>query len=91
MNVQLAFGKTGLPAEIPDGNLMKVLTLRTVEPLPDLEEKLASALRHPIGCQDLRTIAAGKRRAVIVISDITRPVPNTTILPPILSALRDAG
>ena len=91
MNVQLAFGKTGLPVEIPDGNLMKVLTLRTVEPLTDLEQNLSSALRHPIGCQDLRTIAAGKRRAVIVISDITRPVPNTIILPPILSALRDAG
>jgi nickel-dependent lactate racemase len=36
-------------------------------------------------------MASGRRDACVVISDITRPVPNKVILPPLLAALEEAG
>ncbi|MBZ0257183.1 nickel-dependent lactate racemase, partial [bacterium] len=39
----------------------------------------------------LSEIAKGRESAVIVISDITRPVPNKVILPPLLETLEAAG
>jgi nickel-dependent lactate racemase len=39
----------------------------------------------------LREIATGKKSACIVINDVTRPVPNKLLLPPILDELLAAG
>ena len=48
-------------------------------------------LEEPIGCQSLRKLAQGRKDACILICDITRPVPNQTILGPTLRVLREAG
>jgi lactate racemase len=50
-----------------------------------------NALTLPIGTPPLLEIAHGRKNAVVVISDITRPVPNPVILPPILRTLEAAG
>jgi nickel-dependent lactate racemase len=49
------------------------------------------ALKAPLGTPPLKVLAQGRRDACIVISDVTRPVPNKIILPPILQALVEAG
>jgi len=54
---------------------------------PDIEQ----ALQHPIASAPLAQLAQGKRSACIVISDITRPVPNKLLLPPMLKTLEEAG
>lgn len=54
-------------------------------------DEITTALEQPIGTAPLRQLAAGKRSACIVISDITRPVPNKLLLPPVLHTLEDAG
>jgi len=48
-------------------------------------------LEEPVGAPALRSMARGRRDAVVVISDITRPVPNPRILPPLLATLEEAG
>jgi nickel-dependent lactate racemase len=62
-----------------------------VPPLPDPAGELRAALAAPIGAPPLETLARGRRDAVIVVSDRTRPVPNALLLPPILDALRRGG
>lgn len=52
------------------------------------EQIIAGAMANPIGSRPLEELARGKKRAVIIISDHTRPVPSRLILPPMLEALR---
>ena len=91
MNIPLAFGRTGLTVNVPDRNLLKILTMQAAVAIEDPERKLRDALATPVGSDPLKTIARGKRDAVIVICDITRPVPNTLILPPLLEILGESG
>src|SRR5215212_1823678 len=79
MKVTLDYGRTGLDVTLPDD--------RTVGPERVLEE----ALRKPVGTPPLAELARGKKSACILICDITRPVPNKLILPPLLKTLEAAG
>ncbi len=91
MRVRFDYGKTGLEADLPDANLIGVLGLTPAEPLPDANAAIATALDYPHGTASLSELAKGRADACIVICDITRPVPNTLLLPPILHTLEQAG
>ena len=87
----MAYHKQGLEVELPDRNVKAVLSKPAVAPLQKVEEVLADALESPIASRPLCEIARGKRDAVIVVSDVTRPVPNEVLLPPIIKTLIEAG
>jgi len=89
MKVTMDYGRDGLDIEVPDHAL--VLQMSNTPALSDLDQKLEEALAHPIGALALRQLARGRSDACIVISDITRPVPNAKILPPILRILEEEG
>jgi nickel-dependent lactate racemase len=92
MQVRLKYGSEGLDLEFPrTPNFQGVLTPREAPVLADAPGSVAAALAAPIGSPPLRQLAQGKQDAVIVISDITRPVPNSLLLPPILAELEAAG
>jgi len=91
MRVRLDYGKSGLYAELPDENLVGVLGLNSMPALPDPEQAIAAALADPIGTRPLAELARGRRDVCIVICDITRPVPNPVLLPPVLRILQEAG
>ncbi len=93
MRVELAYGRGLLPVEIPEQACGEVSILEKAEvtPLADPDHALRTALEAPIEARPLRALARGRRDAVIVISDRTRPVPNALLLPPILDALREGG
>ena len=87
----LDYGRTGLDVELPAERVVGPLAIRDVPPLPDPEGAVAAALESPIGTPALRQIAQGRKDACILICDITRPVPNQTILRPMLEVLHEAG
>jgi nickel-dependent lactate racemase len=91
MRINLAYGRNGLDAEVPDRNLRKVLVPSEPEPIDDPEAFLLRALEHPIGAPPLSVLARDAKSACIVISDITRPVPNKVLLPPLLQTLDACG
>ena len=91
MHLHLAYGRTGLHVDLPDDANVHVLRTREKPALADPDAAVRDAIASPIGCPPLREIARGRSTAAITISDITRPVPNATILAPILDALNDAG
>lgn len=91
MRVKLAFGKSGLEIELPDGPSWRVLQLRQEVPLPDIPGALAQALDDPIGTPSLLDLAKGRSSAAIAVCDITRPAPNAVTLPPLLERLHAAG
>ncbi len=91
MKVTLDYGRTGLPIELPDERVVGPLAIRPSSPLADPEGIVARALAEPIGTPPLAQVARGRRNACILICDITRPVPNRLILPPLLRTLEEQG
>jgi lactate racemase len=78
-----------LGVDVPDS--ATVLTPATVEFLPDEAAAVLTSLREPLAGPPLRERVVTGQRVVIVVSDITRPVPNRTLLPPVLAELTAAG
>src|SRR5262245_10818508 len=92
MKITLDYGKTGLDVTLPDDRLLAPpLAIRPANPLPDPAGALEAALAKPIGAKPLSELANGKKTACVVVCDITRPVPNTLILPAVLRTLEAAG
>src|SRR5579875_234144 len=83
MRIQLDYGRTGLEINLPDERVVGPLAIRPAPPLADPEQ--------PIGTSPLAEIARGRKNACILICDITRPVPNRLILPPMLRILEQQG
>lgn len=89
MRLSLLYGQQTVGLEVPDR--VRVLDM---EPLPGLREpeaEVARSLENPVRSRPLAEVAAGRQSACVVISDITRPVPNPTLLAPILRTLEQSG
>jgi len=91
MRVQLEYGRSGLEVELPDDRVVRSLAYKNAVPLADPQAVLARVLDRPIGSPPLAELARKRKSACIVICDITRPVPNQLMLPPILERLEQSG
>ena len=91
MRIHLSYDRDGLDIGVPDAYSPTVLHMQSAPGLPDPPRSLRDALTQPIGTPPLRELARGRRTACIVISDITRPVPNRLILPALLGDIEEAG
>ena len=91
MKVEMRYGTGTLPMEIPEANVAGVLEIAESVPLPDENGAVREAIARPIASPPLAELAGGRESACIVISDITRPVPNKVILPPLLEVLEASG
>ena len=89
MKVHLAYGEHGLEVELPES--AEVLAPKQVAGLADPGRAVAEAIERPLGAPPLRELVSAGKSVVIVVSDITRPVPNRVMLPPILDALHASG
>ncbi len=86
MQVDLAYGRTGLRVTLPDDGV------DVVEPVdrpgaPDSAAALREALRNPLGTAPLHRLADATDTVAIVFCDITRPAPNHLMIPAILAEL----
>src|SRR5262245_32556261 len=92
MQITLDYGKTGLPITLPDDRLIAPpLAIKPASPLANSAAVLDAALANPIGTKPLGELAKGKKTACVVVCDITRPVPNSFLLPPVLRTIEAAG
>ena len=80
MQIQLPYGRTTIPFDAPSDRIISS-RLSSRKPLAAGETLVQEAMRHPIGSATLAELAVGKKNAVIIISDHTRPVPSRDILP----------
>jgi nickel-dependent lactate racemase len=91
MEIPLRYGRSHLRVRLPEDRVAGVLRMRPLAPLADPEGETRRALLNPIGTPPLKEIARGKKRAVIALCDVTRPVPNPLLLRPLLETLHEAG
>lgn len=88
MRVKIPYGKTELEFE---HNNIREIAVSHIEELKSTEEEgeiVRQAMGHPIGSGSLASLSRGKKTAVIIISDHTRPVPSRYIIPYMLEELR---
>jgi nickel-dependent lactate racemase len=89
MDVLLAYGERGLAVEIDQRIDCTLIVPRGERGLDEeaARAELGRALRAPIGAPPLRELGARARRAAVVFSDLTRPMPNRLVLPVVLEEL----
>ncbi len=86
-----AFGKHGIRLSLPEEYQYELVESRTAAALLNPVQALNHALDNPIAGPPLSVLAQGKKTAAIAVCDITRPAPNSTTLPPLLSRLHQSG
>ena len=91
MKINLPYGKKALPLEVPDTNLLDVLSPKEIIPHERADFIIKHALEKPMGTNRLSDIASRGDRVAIVVDDYTRPCPNEKMLLPVLEELKVAG
>jgi lactate racemase len=89
MRVELAYGTAGLTVEVPDD--AEVVLPHDAPGLGDEAGAVTRALRQPLAGSPLAGLVNASTRVAVVFPDLTRPMPNRTVLPPLLAELARAG
>jgi len=87
---RVAFGKKNLSLEIPDERVAGVLAPKSVRETADVGRAVSRSLSRPVASPPLAELLRGKRTALIITVDNTRPSP-TAMLRPILDVCRRQG
>jgi lactate racemase len=89
VRVELAYGRHGTSVDVPDS--AEVVVPRDEPGLGDEEGAITDALRRPLSGPSLAVLVAEAGRVAVVFPDLTRPMPNRTVLPPLLAELARCG
>ena len=91
MVLEFGYGKGVQRVDVPDRNLMAVLTANEMEHERRGAAAVDYALEHPIGSPRLREIARPGQKVAVITSDISRPLPSYDVLPGVVRELNEAG
>jgi len=95
MKVQLPqllwYGNTTLEIDLPDDWDVEFCPMRGAQRPPLTLAQMEAAIFDPIDSPPIRRIARGKRSAVIVFDDMTRPTQTYELAPIVLKELEAAG
>ena len=86
MKINLAYGQSVLPVELPDGRTTVIEPAHTPG-LSDEHAAVLAALTAPIAAAPLRRQIAPHERVCILFTDITRATPNHRLIPWLLDHL----
>lgn len=87
----LKYMNSSVTVEVPDKNLVAALIPEDLPCVSDPVQEVKDALKNPIDSLPLKELAKGKKKVVILASDITRPSPSHILVPPVVDELREAG
>ncbi len=83
------YGDIELTLDFPSGWEVEVLGPKDAPALSD--SQIEQAFAEPIGTQRISELATGKKSAVIVVDDLSRPTPAAEVIPFLLRELTIAG
>ncbi len=87
----LWYDEQELEIEFPDGWSVTLCEMAGEHRSPLTPAQIAGCFESPVGCAPLRELARGKRSAVILFDDITRPTRTRDLATMVLSELAHAG
>jgi nickel-dependent lactate racemase len=88
---RLWYDNTTLDIELPDDWDVEYCPMRGADRPALAAAQMAEVVRKPIGTPGLRELARGKKRAVILFDDMTRPTRVFEIAPILLQELLEGG
>lgn len=93
MIVEFLYGKEKLNLDVPDDSIIYQSGIRLSEDHKNESQLIFEGLQQPIGSEPLANLIQKRRtgKVVIVVSDITRPLPYKKIIPLILENLLNNG
>jgi len=87
MKIELAYGKTGLEIDLPEGQTIDIIEPKFETGLKDQIEGVRQGLKSPVGTAPLAEIVRSTDRVGIVFSDITRATPYEVLLPALFAEM----
>jgi len=88
--IKIPYGQQNIKWKPPEGFSVEMIYPKDAPGIPDQIGEVVRALEEPINSKKLEDFS-GIKTVAIVISDLTRPVPNKIILPPIINKLEKMG
>jgi len=89
--IKIPFGEKEIDINIDEKNLVGILEPNIVPAITNPQKVIKETLMKPINSSPLSEAVKGKKKVLIVITDITRPCPNDILLPPIVKELENGG
>ena len=89
MEVAVAYGRSGALVRVPDD--ATVVGPTELPGLADEAGAVVAALRAPVAGPPIGELVGARDQVVVVFPDLTRPMPNRTVLPPLLAELERLG
>src|SRR4030043_186945 len=84
-------GKKMIDLNIPDGVSVEWVQSHGMAPVPDVKSAVEDALHHPIHSAQLRDLVKPGQTVALIVTDITRQLPEETIVPLLLEELKQGG
>jgi len=91
MKSELLYGRGSVTIDLPHEIEITTVHKNPMVPLEDDQQAIMHALENPVESPLLSEIGGADKTACILICDITRPVPNGKLLPPLIDALTASG
>lgn len=91
MRLEFGYDNSVQTVDVPEKNVIKVLMSNDMVHERRGAEAVRYALENPVGSSKLCELAKPGKKAVIVTSDISRPLPSYDILPSVLDELNKGG
>jgi nickel-dependent lactate racemase len=88
---QIPCGKKSIPIQIPDTIPVQLVESRKIAPVPDVKRAVEESLSRPIGTLPLRELVKPNQKVALVVTDITRQLPEEMILPLLVRELEAGG
>nr|MDO8098270.1 nickel-dependent lactate racemase [Candidatus Njordarchaeota archaeon] len=91
-NLSIPYGDSRISFTLPRGwHLLSILLPQDPEPEKDLGTTLTRGLKSPLGCPEIKQLAARSKGVVIITDDKARPTPAGKLTSLILEELAKAG
>lgn len=88
---EIPCGKKMLRLEVPDGIEVRYVKSKEKVPVSDVSKAVEESLKNPIGSKRLRDLVRPGQRVAIVVTDITRKLPEEVIVPLLVEELGRGG
>lgn len=85
------YGNTTLEIDLPDHWEVEFCPMRGAARPPLTLQQMEDAIRNPIGSPPIRELGRGKKKAVVIFDDMTRPTRTYELAPIVLRELAAAG
>lgn len=89
--LKFPYGRSYVALDIPRKNLLSVVESKITPSAEDEGEEVGRAIKNPIASPSLNNLVHKGDKIAILVSDITRAIPDNIVAPHVIKTLKEAG